>query len=307
MIYSKLNKSLITSYPNDTDIQALLFEQGEQYIWGNTIWGPRDLTYSFTDYNSFSLDQAYNDSIRSYTYLFENGLTESVFKDPNNGLQTFTEAEKEIVRESLSLWSDASGINFIEVEETTGLYGDIRLFNLDFDVLQNYSTETINDAAAFAYAPYYDGFDDILEGDVFINSKIQPGDGFYEHVVFHELGHSIGLSHPFEGYLNLDLKSHETAMTYDSNYYLPNGTMPADIKAAEFLYGGNPNANTENNTYSWSAYENLNYRNAIIDKGGTDTIDLSNHNNGVFINLNSDSWSSLSYNGNSNNFQNKII
>ena len=103
MIYNKLNKSLITSYPNDTDIQALLFEQGEQYIWGNTIWGPRDLTYSFTDYNSFSLDQAYNDSIRSYTYLFENGLTESVFKDPNNGLQTFTEAEKEIVRESLSL------------------------------------------------------------------------------------------------------------------------------------------------------------------------------------------------------------
>ena len=113
------------------------------------------------------------------------------------------------------------------------------------------------------------------------------------------------MSHPFEGYLNLDLKSHETAMTYDSNYYLPNGTMPADIKAAEFLYGGNPNANTENNTYSWSAYENLNYRNAIIDKGGTDTIDLSNHNNGVFINLNSDSWSSLSYNGNSNDFQNE--
>ena len=40
MIYNKLNKSLITSYPNDTDIQALLFEQGEQYIWGDTIWGP---------------------------------------------------------------------------------------------------------------------------------------------------------------------------------------------------------------------------------------------------------------------------
>ena len=70
--------------------------------------------------------------------------------------------------------------------------------------------------------------------------------------------------------------------------------MAYDIKAIEFLYGGSDNANIEDDVYSWDI--NHYTRSSVIDDGGFDEYNFSNQDNGVFINLNSDSWSSLSNN-----------
>ena len=48
----------------------------------------------------------------------------------------------------------------------------------------------IDGAAGFAYMPDYDGSDDALQGDVFLDSYYEPGDGFFEHLVAHEIGHA---------------------------------------------------------------------------------------------------------------------
>ena len=43
-------------------------------------------------------------------------------------------------------------------------------------------------------------------GDVFMDAHYTPGDGYFEHLLTHEIGHAIGFSHPFEGLVNVDLK-----------------------------------------------------------------------------------------------------
>ena len=102
----------------------------------------------------------------------------------------------------------------------------------------------------------------------------------------HELGHSLGLAHPHDGYLAItgddpsiysdpsDIKEYQTVMYYDQTYKLSDGLMPLDIKAAEYLYGGNPNANLDDDNYSYNQSD-LNFRDSIIDRGGEDTLDFS--------------------------------
>ena len=92
-------------------------------------------------------------------------------------------------------------------------------------------------------------------------------------------------------------------MSYDPSFVLSDEPMPSDIKQWNFFME-NLSANLGNNTYVWT-YEDLNFRNSIIDAGGNDLIDLSSHTNGVFVNLNPDTWSSLSYNGNVSQFSNE--
>ena len=85
--------------------------------------------------------------------------------------------------------------------------------------------------------------------------------------------------------------------------------MPADIKAAEFLYG-DTQANTGDTTHNWSLGQLQTFRMSVVDDGGADdSIDISNwqpdasrssldsSGMGASINLSPDSWSSLSESG----------
>ena len=69
-----------------------------------------------------------------YTDLYDYGFDETYLDNPKYSLNEFTENQKIMIRDSLDEWSNISGINFIEIEETTdgNNYGDLRFFSKDF-------------------------------------------------------------------------------------------------------------------------------------------------------------------------------
>ena len=163
---SNTNKTFVpdSSYPNDDDLISLLVGSDNQYRWGGGIGTTTTLTYSFASQNTFELNQEYWDSLYAYyPDFFQSGLDASIFDDPLYSFRTFTDPNKTSIRESLDTWSDVTGINFVEIAETSDgeTYGDLRFFLQDFN---NWSSlnSYYEEIGAYAYLPSYDSFDDIL-------------------------------------------------------------------------------------------------------------------------------------------------
>ena len=251
------NKTFVpdSSYPNDDELVSLLVGDDVHYKWGGGLGTTTTLTYSFASQNTFELNREYEDSLNwYYPEFFQSGLDASIFEDPLYSFRTFNDLNKTSIRESLDTWSDATGINFIEITETSDgeTYGDLRFFLQDFN---NWASldPFYEGVAGYAYLPSYDSFDDVLEGDVFLDTYYINLDSYSSHLISHEIGHALGLDHPFEGANIVDLKNYESVMSYDQNNILANDPMPIDIKAMEFLYGVNFNANPEGNDYYFSS------------------------------------------------------
>ena len=226
--------------------------------------------------------------------------------------------------EIFALWDNVSPFSLDKVDEDSAgnTVGDLRVAFTDTGPAG---------AAAFAYYPNGGA----SGGDIYyINSAVDTVSGVdfvegnYNWLTgLHEVGHALGLSHPFDGgskdgsTLNLNLDSQRnTVMTYvqrDRNYTLSYSGGSAtvgqvhtstpgllDIEAIEYLYGStNWNYNSGNDTaYGGGSGSNLfdnNYQSirTIVDSGGTgDTIDASRVTaTENIINLTPGTYSSINY------------
>ena len=228
----------------------------------------------------------------TYSFMTETSRFASIYSSENEyeAGYVLTSAQQSGITSALSMWSSVANIKFTQVSESTTTVGDLRFggyLNMD------------SDTAAWGYFPA----DTPSGGDVWlgpVTNNPTPDKGTYDYLVFmHEIGHALGLKHPFSQSLsNATVLASQfddvsnTIMSYNTSYsYEPTTPMLLDIAAIQSLYGANTQWQTGNNTYSWGASQSV--FETIWDAGGIDTIDASNQSAAVRINLNEGQFSKI--------------
>jgi hypothetical protein len=196
----------------------------------------------------------------------------------------------------------------------------------------SFNTITISSSEnGHAYYPsQYSG----IGGDIFLGNQlslnaIDPSDnlntGAYGHMtIIHEIGHALGLKHPFEdGAVLPSTQDHHvnTVMSYSEYKYLipefiysgggmsasyeqlfPQTFMVYDVAALQSIYGADTTTNTGNNTY---IYGTTPFYETIWDAGGIDTLDVSHATNANTLRLTPGSYSAINYSSVANQIQQK--
>ena len=286
----------------------------ESYLMKESEWTSYEttITYAFLDPNK---DQYHNLGTMEDTKYFEPYLSADTAHPYNDNA-------KNMMRSILDMTSDIFKITFEEVDYT--------IAQIKFSLYTSTS-----EIGSTNYAGYPDNSpkNNVLVGDenTFKESnfvEINPG-GITFNIAIHELGHNMGLSHPFAGYPDTPGYAESyyanglfTTMAYatfwskdvdiyesgspnkflryansniglekDTQYGIKDDYIIAllgwgrdDILTLGHMYGLRDNYNAGDNIYSWDKDKNI--FETIHDMGGNDTIDLSNYDWDMDIDLN---------------------
>jgi serralysin len=290
----------------DTTIDALL----EQMKWGGGIGTGASLTYSFPWSTSSTA------SFAGY-----NGQPYSSLNEPSTGGMGLTAMQVTAVQAALQTWANVANVNFTQVADTSTSVGDIRIaFTGVGDLAADGTT-------AWGWADYPNSYWPSA-GDIWISTQspgttsTDPaqwavGTGNFVGLV-HEIGHTLGLKHPFELFdtnsatlpTAVDTRQY-TVMSYtdspnslfvrvtqtssgwqwQSFHVQPDGPMVDDIAAIQYLYGANMSSQTGDNVYTFDPTQP--FFHTIWDAGGNDTISVSNFTRGCTIDLHPGHYSNI--------------
>ncbi|MCO6418545.1 M10 family metallopeptidase C-terminal domain-containing protein [Siccirubricoccus sp. KC 17139] len=252
------------------------------------------------------------------TYSFMAAVPGYESPDDHPGFAGLDAGLQAAARRALAAWAAVANLTFTEVADA-GAGGQLR-----------FGQESIADAGGYAYAPgyayTYDPLTNIVTGtsavpwagDIYLgnapeNAALAAGEYGYQ-ALLHEIGHALGLQHPFEGAdplpaaeatLRYSVMAYDApanlgivTVTGDAHAYAwvaetlyPSGPMLYDIAALQLLYGANMATNAGATTYAWAADARI--LETIWDGGGIDTIDASNQALPSVIDLRDGHFSSI--------------
>ncbi|USX27556.1 M10 family metallopeptidase C-terminal domain-containing protein [Oxalobacteraceae bacterium OTU3CINTB1] len=292
-----------TSFVPDADV-VLIDSLLSSFKWGGAAGTGATVTYSFPW--TTAVDATYSGS---------GGTAYSQLDEPS-GTQHFglNAVQQAAAAAALGAWSSVANITPARIQESSAAVGDIRFGWTS-------SAEPVSDGSTAWGWAYYPNAVHPSGGDIWIHagpSGVTDPDwtvGSYNYMsLMHELGHALGLKHPFEDgtVINPLLANHQfSIMAYDSALYsqfidvtvtasgrswtahevAPDTPMLYDIAAIQYMYGANMTYHTGNDTYTFDTATP--FLRTIWDAGGNDTISIANFSAGSEIDLQQGHYSSI--------------
>ena len=214
----------------------------------------------------------------------------------------FDAAQQAAAQLALQQWANVAKLDFAVVSEAESSSGEIRFAFTGIDAMDGWW--------GWSYLPARKA----SGGDIWVNADQDADDWSTDSEDFmllvHEIGHALGLKHPFSGKTRLDDDEDSllyTLMSYDApanNQYrevqgdtvsyrtiYPSGPMLYDIAAIQYLYGANKEFNAGDDVYLMDA--KTPFFRTIWDGGGADSLSAESFNLGCRLDLREGSFSDL--------------
>jgi Ca2+-binding RTX toxin-like protein len=266
--------------------------------WGGVTGTGATLTYSFPWTSSGTATYSGPGGVGDYSSLNEQEASSHYGLSPT---------QQAAARSALQSWANAANIVLSEVADTSSNVGDIRL------AWTSASNKMSDGKEPWGWASYPNSYYP-SGGDVWISTLSSGATdpawsaGSYNlNSLIHELGHALGLKHPFEGspvlpsgqdseqYTVMSYTSHPHSLfvrvTHNANGSIswssftvePDTPMLYDVAAIQYVYGANPSYRTGDDVYTFDP--GTPFIRTLCDAGGTDTISVSNFTKGCVIDL----------------------